>query len=543
MAKHKQNKQRENDELQEAITMLTHSSVCDLYIKVSTIKIICYDIENLSMVYYNEETQLYTGIGIKGLAMKIREELREHLRNINITCYDNIQNSMKLRKNIENKNFIESVAEMVCGMRYEPKIISKMDANKSTVNFKNGILCLKTGKFRERTYKDYVSKCLNYKYSENENSEIHKKIYALLKKICNDNESMVEDNLKWLGYCLTGETKQQMFMATIGHSASNGKSTLIKMFDNAFNIYTEKLNKRTFSKNYSNSHKQFARVKQPIRLAYIEEIDREKLDGDLLKDFVDGYKLNNEIMYGTSEEIHLQCKLNIISNNNLNFDTDEGLKRRGYLQEFHNQFVDPKHKKYNNGNPKAGIYLRDVNLSNMFEKQEFKLAFCQMLIPYSRKYYEEGLTLSETLTNSYYELCEENDKVKEFVEKCYVRTGDNKDRISKDSFLETYRFRTGLKLTSWTWLLNDVKRLGLNYARNLSYKGKQGCILGLRAKDEDEIDYFDDAEEENNIVKKRDIMKELNTFLSDYAKQKKKDVDYFDEDEDSNTKDIMDMFD
>jgi phage/plasmid-associated DNA primase len=138
---------------------------------------------------------------------------------------------------------------------------------------------------------------------------------------------------------MTGETKQQKFLCTIGHSAQNGKSTLAKMFDNTFSIYSMKLDKQTFTKDYSKRQKQFALIRKPVRFVYIEEMDRNKLDGDVLKDFVDGDKINNEIMYGTSETIILQCKLNLISNNNINFDTDSGIKRRGYSQKFTNKFI------------------------------------------------------------------------------------------------------------------------------------------------------------------------------------------------------------
>ena len=39
--------------------------------------LVCYDIE--SMYYYNKDTQLYTQIGLKELAMKVSQSLRMYL--------------------------------------------------------------------------------------------------------------------------------------------------------------------------------------------------------------------------------------------------------------------------------------------------------------------------------------------------------------------------------------------------------------------------------------------------------------------------------
>jgi hypothetical protein len=70
-------------------------------------------------------------------------------------------------------------------------------------------------------------------------------------------------------------------------------------------------------------------------------LDRRRLDVALLKDIVSGKKLNNEIMFGTSEIIDLQCKIVLISNSALMFETDEGWLRRGDMMEFINRFVRP----------------------------------------------------------------------------------------------------------------------------------------------------------------------------------------------------------
>lgn len=36
-------------------------------------------------------------------------------------------------------------------------------------------------------------------------------------------KNLLDLNLRWLGYCMTGETKEQLFLMCIGYSAQNGK--------------------------------------------------------------------------------------------------------------------------------------------------------------------------------------------------------------------------------------------------------------------------------------------------------------------------------
>lgn len=376
-------------ELSNALSMINHSSVCDLFLKVSTMKLVCYDIEKSRMFYYNVETQLYTEVGIKELAMKVTNTLKVYLsENMGLASPTDLQNYGKLIKSIGNFDFIKNVAMLLCGTCYDPTFSQKMDNCKSSMNFKNGVLNLKNASFRKRTADDYVTQCLDYDYTTEVNEDMKKMVLSLMLKICNDDNTVREDNLKWFGYCMTGETKQQKFLCTIGHSAQNGKSTLSKMFDSAFNIYSIKLDKQTFNKDFSKRHKQFALIKMPIRYIIIEELDRNKLDGDVLKDFVDGDKINNEIMYGTSEIIYLHCKLNLFSNNNVNFDTDGGIKRRGYSQEFTNKFLDAKHKDYK-ANTK-GIHLKDESILDLIKTPAFRLAFCQIVLPYAQQYYKSG---------------------------------------------------------------------------------------------------------------------------------------------------------
>lgn len=278
-----------------------------------------------------------------------------------------------------------------------------------------------------------------------------------------------------------------------------------------------------------------AQVTQNIRYAYIEEIDRSKLDVANIKDFTSGEKINNEVMFGTSKDVEINCKLNLISNNSINFDTDSGIARRGLHETLDNKFMpkseyDQEVKK--RGSDK-GLYLRDSSLPDLLKTIKWKIAVCHILFPYAKMYYDQGLTCSDRLKNSFKEVCNDNDQMAEFIKSHYEITGNPKEKVHKDLFVEHYRSVTGLKMISWINILNDVKRLGLNYQKNLSSGGLQGVLVGIKLKprtqtvDDEEDDDINAEEDVKPVVivspkalvpaKKTNL---FDTYLNEKSKQK-----------------------
>ena len=66
-------------------------------------------------------------------------------------------------------------------------------------------------------------------YVKETNKDVEKDILQIFKRICNDDIKMFNFMLSWFSYCITGETKEQKSLFTIGLKASNGKSTASKI--------------------------------------------------------------------------------------------------------------------------------------------------------------------------------------------------------------------------------------------------------------------------------------------------------------------------
>jgi hypothetical protein len=223
------------------------------------------------------------------------------------------------------------------------------------------------------------------------------------------------------------------------------------------------------------------------RIVYIEELDKKKTDGDLLKDIVDGNKMNNEVLFGTTEKIDISFKLMFFSNNIMNFDADSGIKRRMIAMEFNSIFAEAEDLEDKKATyPNSDVFQIDRNLLDMFKNNvEYKNAFMHLIIEQSRAYFNNGLIIPESYKKATNDLCDENDKMKQFIENQFEITKRDEDRITKDEFHELYSAHTKCNY-AWTSILSDIKRLGLCYdgGKRAIYKGItiRGVLVGIKKK-------------------------------------------------------------
>ena len=123
-------------------------------------------------------------------------------------------------------------------------------------------------------------------------------------------------------------------------------------------------------------------------------------------------------------------------------------------------------------------------LEKKFEREEYKMAFINIMIPYARKYYEEGLKYPEKIKKTFNDLCDENDEMKDFIERYYEITNNEKDKIHKDEFLEIYNCHYKSK-KKWNDIMSEVKRI-LTYSKDVRVEGKKGSIIGIKKIEKNE---------------------------------------------------------
>lgn len=423
---------------------------------------------------------------LKKLNIKLEKEEDKNKKDF---IYSDMNKLLTIGRHIEKYQHCKNVWNFVLGSNLlKPLVIqNKINSTPNFISFKNGIYDFKKNEFRKRIKEDYQSECLDYDYKKVSEEEINK-VRQILLDISNSDNETLEFCLSWLGYCLTGETTDKKFLGLIGTGAENGKSTMAELYDLCLPIYCVKLDKKTFELGYAKQHKQIARlINKNIRLAYIEEMSKKKIDISLLKDIVTAFKINNEKMFGTSVDIFVFAKLYLTSNSIFVFDTDSGMERRGISVELNNKFISKED--YDELNDKKGFFIKKSTLRDEFRKNDDKkLAFIQLLIPYACQYYkklqesndESGLVIPKKISDQFKGVCNQNDKLQMFLDDHYEITKDDNDIISKHTFIEHYEANFKCKI-QWINLLSDIKRKKIKYNDQKRVIGLgKGALIGIR---------------------------------------------------------------
>ena len=384
------------------------------------------------------------------------------------------EKSKKLTKcltKVEDVTFMDKVTDAFCVNEkiYNSNFQDELDAHYDIVNFKNYIVNLRTGKYRKRTSLDYYTKTLDFDFDIKYDKEICKHIEKIFLQVCNDDPEMAKLYRYWFGYCMTGEVTEELALWIVGHSAQNGKSSLIQAFSKMFSIYVRQFGPETYNKNYQKKHKEFADI-DGIRAAFLEEQDKEKIDMQVYKAHTGGAKMRNEVMFDTTRDIIIRFKLMFLSNSYPNMTADNGANRRTLVAQHTNLFLRPN--AYKTRKNEKGVYVVDSKIASdngYFSRDDYKLALFHYLMPAATEYYQTGFSKVEHTIDKYLtewkEIADEKDNMKQFVSTYYETTDNDDDRIHKDVFLKKYRDHSNLTNISWANILNDVKRVGLEYDR------------------------------------------------------------------------------
>jgi hypothetical protein len=222
-----------------------------------------------------------------------------------------------------------------------------------------------------------------------------------------------------------------------------------------------------------------------------------------MKDIIDGNKINNEVLFSTTEKINILFKLLFFSNNLMNFDADSGIKRRLIHFEFKNKFVDKNdYEKEKEKHTIGQVFVVDRNLISKFnDNDDYKNVLIHLLLTRSKNYFEKGLVIPDKYVEIAHGVCEDNDKFKNFIDNNFDITRVESDRMHVDEFMEMYNRHSKCNF-AWSTVHSDLKRLGIEFNRDarkiVNGVSLKRCILGIKPKE---------AKEEAPIVEETKVQK------------------------------------
>ena len=343
-----------------------------------------------------------------------------------------------------------------------------LESQTNNLHFKNGVLDVMTGVFRQKDKYDYMTLSLSWNYIE-DIKKIDTTVLNDVKSIFHKmelNENINNFIKSWLFYCLTGSTDKQIFLFQLGESAANGKSTMFSIMSKCFEFYTFKLDSKVFDLGYQSAHKQFIKlITHPVRFAYIEEIGEKRIDGQLLKDTVDG-EINVNAMYGNADVCKSQAKINIAGNGIVSVKIDNGVSRRMKVKECVSQFLPTQEvDDYENM-----IFVCDESLAKKFENDMYKNALLHILLEH------KNLVVPDEVNKYTTEIQSDCDPFKNELDKHFIFTEEETDRTSVDEIEEF------LKKYSSKGIKTNMRRIGYKLDINKTHNKKKGCYLKIRLK-------------------------------------------------------------
>jgi hypothetical protein len=175
--------------------------------------------------------------------------------------------------------FKKAVMEYLQDYLYEANFDDILDSTPYQIAYKDGILDLKTLKFRKGLRPlDYLTKTIPFPYEKARQEDIDKVKHEMLK-IANNNPEHLEYELSALGYTFTGDSKrEQLFWNVRGQKASNGKSVIWDALRDIAPNYVSKLQSNIFEKSYGSRHKEIAEWRG-VRATYLPELTEKEQDG------------------------------------------------------------------------------------------------------------------------------------------------------------------------------------------------------------------------------------------------------------------------
>ena len=202
-----------------------------------------------------------------------------------------------------------------------------IDCNHGYMAFKNGIVDMSTGDFRQGLLPtDLISFTIDSDY-EKVSVNRQSVVWMEFLKVLNNNHEHLDYFFSIIGHSLTGfaeRNKSIYFMidGTENSQGDNGKTFLFKILSAVFGGYVSTMDSSVLVEGNTKTHKSIAGLRGK-RLVYMEEFPQKKVNAELLKLFGEGGRCPNEVMFGTTEMINIQSMFYVLSNHIPKIDSAE----------------------------------------------------------------------------------------------------------------------------------------------------------------------------------------------------------------------------
>jgi len=335
------------------------------------------------------------------------------------------------------------IRAMISLTQSEPGIPAQMelfDRDNHMLNVKNGTINLKTGELMPHRREDMITRLIPIEYDPE--AKCPRWDQFLREVMIEPNGGLKVDFLKnFIGYTLTGENKERMFLILYG-GGKNGKSTMLEVIRELMGDYGTATNADTFmTRKRGDPTNDLARLKGARYVSAIETEEDRTLAEAFIKSVTGGDTITARFLFEEFFDFEPQFKLWLASNHLPKVKgTDDAIWDRIALINFKMRYSTERPNEERTAPP-------DMNLKDTL-KAELPGILAQA-VEAAKAWYEKKLSIPDDVRKATQDYREEEDELKLFFDtKCVI----GKDRqTSANAIYHAY--------ADWAYEMNIKKPL------------------------------------------------------------------------------------
>ncbi|MBQ6296744.1 MAG: PriCT-2 domain-containing protein [Selenomonadaceae bacterium] len=310
----------------------------------------------------------------------------------------------------------KKISSAITMMKGESSILitsDDLDKHKNLLNCLNGVVDLENGKLYPHNSSLLITQQCRAAYFPNAYSKLVNNFFLAIQP----DEMTRAGLLRWLGYCLTGEVKEEKFMIHTGNGG-NGKGVLSATVLELLDSYGIGLAPTALLKSNRPYDPDKATTAlnglELARCAISEEMPADgELEMSLIKNLSGGDRINLRRLHAEYRTITPTVKLNLSGNYTPKIENvhDDGLLRRMLNMPYLVKFGTLEHP-------------ADCNLKKKMFLPENLNALLALLVSEAQAWYRDGLIISPLMKQETKRHLEQNDFISDFISDNYVR-GNN----------------------------------------------------------------------------------------------------------------------
>ncbi len=316
----------------------------------------------------------------------------------------------------------------------DPRIVvpsGDWDRNGFELNTPDGVVCLKTGSIRPRRRSEYVTQATRASPAASPSPVWDR----FMLDICCGDQDLLQFLQRSLGYCLTGDRREQVLFFWHG-LGSNGKSALAETVQWLMGTYSLKLPANALMHSRNDRHPTELAQLRGKRLVVSSELEEtSSFNEALVKELTGDQTLAARFMRGDFFEFDMTQKHVIIGNHRPTLrGGDAAMARRMLLVPF------------------EATIKGDARDPNMLQKLKGEgPAILNWLIRGAVVWGSEGLGVPAVVRNASADYMADHDDLTLWLAECCVREGESKSGALFESFGAWKRARGEQVPTQTTW--------------------------------------------------------------------------------------------